>query len=79
MPKIESFRHLGIAASTGWRVEQTSNAYVLLVPATDVQFALPVSFIRLRKNAHQEEHVGETIFESAARQLKALGAPVPAS
>jgi hypothetical protein len=72
-------RRLARDAASGWAVRQISNAYVLLVPASDMQIALPASFIRLRKPAHQKGGGGETIFESAARQLRALGASVPAS
>jgi DNA-binding MarR family transcriptional regulator len=72
-------RRLVRDVGTGWRVEQTSNAYVLTVPATDMHFALQVSFTHLRKPAVQEKRGGETIFQSAARQLRALGMPVPVS
>ncbi len=70
-------RRLVRDARTGWRVEQASNAYRLLVPPTDVQFA-PVAFIdNLQKEAQQRALRVETPFQSAARQLRALGRPVP--
>lgn len=70
-------RRLARDAASGWRVAQISNAYVLTVPSTDVQFAGAVSLLPFKKEAHQKTTNGETLFQSAARQLRTLGAPVP--
>jgi len=72
-------RRLVRCAAGGWRVEQTSNAYVLTVPASDAHFAPAVIFRRFRKEGSKESSSGEGEVESAARQLRALGWPVPAA
>ncbi len=71
-------RRLVRDAITGWRVEQGTNAYVLAVPACDVQFAPAVLLIGSKKEeAQQRMPRMESPFQSAARQLRALGRPVP--
>jgi len=71
---LEWTRRLVRCAAGGWRVEQTSNAYVLTVPASDMHFA-PVVLLRVFKTVANGS--GESSYESAARQLRALGWPVP--
>jgi hypothetical protein len=44
-------RRLLRAARTGWRTEQTSNAYVLRVPACDPQFAPAANILKKKNNA----------------------------
>lgn len=70
-------RRLVRCAAGGWRVEQASNAYVLTVPASDAHFAPAVPFTGLKKEGSKESGLGESAYESAARQLRALGAAVP--
>lgn len=67
-------RRLVRCAAGGWRVEQASNAYVLTVPASDTHFAPPV-LLRGFKAVGSGSERGS--FESAARQLRTLGHPVP--
>lgn len=67
-------RRLRRDAGTGWRAEQTSNAYALC-PACEAHPALEVRFVDSKKEAGQPN----SDFESAARQLRALGFPVPAA
>ena len=62
----------------GWRCEQTSNAYALSVPACDTHFAPAVKSLQKKKEAQQQRAGGESDRQSAARQLVALGFPVPA-
>ncbi len=73
-------RRLRRDASTGWRCEQTSNAYALC-PDCDMHPAREAKLAMFKKEARQgskpESRRPETDFESAARQLKALGCPVP--
>ena len=69
-------RRLVRTSSTGWRVAQASNAYVLRVPASNVHFAQRVILVRLKKEAYRTEPT-ESPYESAARQLRAIGHPVP--
>ena len=73
-------RRLRRDSATGWRCEQTSNAYVLC-PDCDIHSAREAGLARLKKEARQESKPEsgrpETDFESAARQLRALGYPVP--
>ena len=79
-------RRLSRGADTGWRTEQRSNAYVLHVQAAcDVQFAQPVLKRLFKKKAGRQPTSDKAIRESdqaareqAARQLVALGRPVPA-
>lgn len=76
-------RRLVRCAGTGWRVEQTSSAYVLLIPATGSDFRTGVPHVKKNKQAHEtprghnsggwEEQV-----ENARQQLLALGVPIPA-
>ncbi len=68
-------RRLVRASDTGWRAEQTSNAYVLRVPSSEAHFEPVVQSVRLKKG----QESAETTQQSAARQLRALGFPVPAS
>lgn len=63
-----------VRCAGGWRVEQTSNAYVLTVPSSDTHFAPEVLSRRLKV---AESGSGGSSYESAARQLRALGHPVP--
>jgi len=62
----------------GCRHQLAANAYVLAVPACDVQFA-PVVLCRDSKKEEAQQRMPrmETPFQSAARQLRALGQPVP--
>ena len=61
---------------TGWRAEQTSNAYALC-PACDTHPARVERLVESKKEAPQRGERAETEFESAARQLRAIGFPVP--
>ena len=73
-------RRLRRDGATGWRCEQTSNAYALC-PACDTHPAGEEKSAMFKKEAQQgskqESGRPETDFESGARQLKALGYPVP--
>jgi hypothetical protein len=69
-------RRLVRGSDTGWRAEQTSNAYVLRVPSCEAHFAPAVSLVRFKKATGAGKPV-ETDRESAARQILALGFPVP--
>jgi hypothetical protein len=71
---LEWTRRLVRCAAGGWRVEQATNAYVLTVPASDTHFAPPVP---LRSLKAVESGSGGSSYKSAARQLRALGHPVP--
>lgn len=68
-------RRLVRSAATGWRCEQTTNAYVLRVPACEVHFARPVPLIRFKKE--QESGFGGMTdaegFANRDRQLRLLG------
>ncbi len=66
-----------VRCTGSWRVGQTSNAYVLTVPSSDTHFAPVALFKRLKKEGSKESGSREGSFESAARQLRALGHPVP--
>lgn len=62
----------------GWRCAQTSNAYILRVPACEVHFARQVSLIERKKGEERGERGsrGKTDAEAFAdrdRQLLALG------
>jgi len=70
-------RRLRRDTGTGWRAEQTSNAYSLC-PACDTHPARVERLVRSKKEAPQRGGRAETEFESAARQLRAIGFPVPA-
>ena len=69
-------RRLRRDVGTGWRAEQTSNAYALC-PACDTHPARVERLARSKKEAPQGIGPAETEFESAARQLRAIGFPVP--
>jgi hypothetical protein len=71
-------RRLVRSASTGWRAEQTSNAYVLRVPACESEFWKQVPMARFKKTA-PEQGGWERQCAVAAQQLAALGFPVPAA
>lgn len=75
---IEWTRRLVRSAATGWRVEQTSNAYVLRVPATEAHFARPVKNLRFKKQAANSDTSWQMQCERAAAGLRALGFPIPA-
>lgn len=73
-------RRLRRDSGTAWRCEQTSNAYALC-PACEPHPAAEERLAKIKKEARQgskpESGRSETDFERAARQLKALGYPVP--
>ncbi len=73
-------RRLRRDAGTGWRCEQTSNAYALC-PACEPHPTAAERFLESKKEAQQGDKKGsrrpETEWESAARQLRALGCVVP--
>jgi len=73
-------RRLRRDVGTGWRCEQASNAYALC-PACEPHPAAEERLAKPKKEARQGREQGnerlETEFESAARQLRALGSPVP--
>jgi hypothetical protein len=69
-------RRLARRPDTGWRVEQTSNAYLLRVPTCDAQFARPVRFPIKKEAPPVRQPLNACV--SAAQQLLALGFPVPA-
>ncbi len=71
-------RRLRRDQGTGWRAEQTSNAYALC-PACDTHPARVERLVRSKKEAPRRGERVETEFESAARQLRAIGFPVPAA
>jgi hypothetical protein len=60
-------------------VEQTSNAYVLLIPGADTDFRPAVGLPCFKKQAHQQGRGVDPAYENAARQLRALGVAVPAA
>ena len=64
-------RRLIRCAAGGWRTEQTSNAYILTVPACEAQIELAVMKRRISKGRQLSDK------ENAARQLLTLGATVP--
>ena len=63
-------------AGTSWRAEQTSNAYALY-PACEAHPARAERLVGSKKEALQRDERVETEFENAARQLRAIGFPVP--
>jgi len=67
-------RRLRRDAATGWRAEQTSNAYRLLVPACDPDFPRVVP---LRSSKREISGI-ENLYASAARQPRAMNCVVPA-
>ena len=72
-------RRLIRGAATGWRAAQTSNAYVLQVPACEAHSATQVPLVYFKKEAGEASDGWETQVANARRQLAALGAPVPAA
>ena len=73
---VDWTRRLVRGPDTGWRAEQTSNAYVLRVPSCKADFRPAVHLVRFKK-AFPPGKRTETGRELAARQLLALGFPVP--
>ena len=72
-------RRLVRDAASAWRTEQTTNAYVLTVPASDVHFSPGVPKLSLKQEGQQENRGDAWAYENAARQLRALGEAVPAA
>ncbi len=73
-------RRLVRDAGTGWRCEQASNAYVLVVPTCEAHSAPEVQLRLFRKPCRQQaeqQATMEAARENAARQLRALGVPIP--
>ena len=66
-------RRLVRGASTGWRCEQTSNAYVLHVPTCDAHFARAVRSVEKEKRPLNDQEARI----NAAQQLVLLGFAVP--
>jgi hypothetical protein len=75
---IDWTRRLMRGSDTGWRCEQTSNAYVLRPPACEAQPARPVKKIGISycRRPTDEDAAAR---RNAAQQLLALGLPVPVS
>jgi hypothetical protein len=71
-------RRLLRGAGTGWRAAQTSNAYILRVPACEADFPVRVIPLRFKKEAWEGSGGWEAQVANATRQLAALGMPVPA-
>lgn len=80
---LNRLRDLGLIAwtrrlrrdrGTGWRCEQTSNAYCLRTPACEAQAARAVVVRTTIRARDQDEHARQ----SAAQQLLVLGFKVPA-
>ena len=72
-------RRLIRGAGTGWRAAQTSNAYVLRVPACDAHFAPRVPLSRFKKGLGQGAGGWEAQVADRDRQLAALGVPLEAA
>ena len=72
-------RRLIRSAGTGWRAAQTSNAYVLRVPACDAHFAPRVLLSRFKKGLGQGADGWEAQVADRDRQLAALGVPIEAA
>jgi hypothetical protein len=70
-------RRLVRGAATGWRAEQASNAYVLKVPSCDTEFPAGVLLSVPKKAAREGSGGWESQIAEAARQLAALGFPIP--
>lgn len=69
---------------SGWKVAQTSNAYVLTIPSGEGQIALQVNTKILRKKASgwfgsqaTLKGIDQEAHENAARCLRLLGMPIP--
>ena len=62
----------------GARVVQTSNAYRLMVPATEVHFENGVGFPKFKKEAVEQGGGWRGQCDEATRQLELLGFAVPA-
>ena len=81
LAKLEAFgfltwcRRLG---RHGARVAQTSNAYALTVPATEVHFERGVGLSDSKKEAVEQGGGWQRQCDSAAQQMLALGFAVPA-
>jgi hypothetical protein len=80
---VDWVRRLVRGPGTGWRCEQGSNAYVLRTPGVvgqsdgipcEAHAARPVKPLRFRKASDEDTAARE----SAARQIRALGFPIPA-
>ena len=63
-------------AGTGWRAAQTSNAYVLRVPACDPETPVRVPVARFKRRPGQKTCGWEAQVAERDRQLQALGVPV---
>lgn len=71
-------RRLIRGRATGGRTKQTSNAYVLRVPACDAHFAPRVG-LRFQKRGAQEAEMGwEEQVQRATQMILALGGEMPA-
>ena len=62
---------------TGGRTQQSSNAYVLRVPACDTEFPAGVPISHFKKAKKEPAGGWEAQVANAARQLVLLGLPVP--
>jgi DNA-binding transcriptional MocR family regulator len=88
--QLERLRELGLLSwqrrlirdeSTGWRVEQTSNAYVLTPAACEPQIAAPVQVSLKKKDRIEAEQMAPevrhgtlaTLAAIANRRMRALG------
>jgi hypothetical protein len=71
-------RRLIRSAGTGWRAAQTSNAYVLKVPACESGFRPRVPLVGFKKAVQEQDGGWERQCAAAARQLAALGFAPPA-
>ena len=82
---VDWVRRLVRGPDTGWRVAQTSNAYVLRTPACEAQPAPPVwkqvsSSCRMGHRSNGATDAEDTAARrSRDQQLLALGFPIPAS
>lgn len=72
-------RRLIRGRETGGRTQQSSNAYVLRVPACDTEFPTGVPGSLSKKRKPERAGGWEAQIAEAARQLRALGMPVPAA
>jgi hypothetical protein len=69
-------RRLIRGSGTGWRAAQTSNAYVLRVPACEADFPIRVAVSRFKKRAGKGTGGWEAQVADRDRQLAALGIPI---
>ena len=72
-------RRLIRGRETGGRTQQTSNAYILRVPASDTDSPNSSHSKKFKKEPQKENFGWESQVANAARQLQALGMPVPAT